>query len=282
MVLGETEILGQVARAYQASCDAKTNHKLSTFWFQRGLAVGKKARTETCIDQFPTSISSIAVELARSKAQNLHGQKILLLGAGEMSELTMKHLIYHGAAIVIVTNRSLEKAKKLAGKHNFTAVPFAELAASLKEADIVFSATASQRVLIRAEDMIEIMAERKYRPLMFIDMAVPRDIDPKVKNIKGVSLFDLDDLRYAAEKNKNAKELAAREIVSIIETELARFKKWFLHHPALFGNEEAASQSKLYAQALKELFQLNNKDQGSEDDDLRQHTPIQHELRKAK
>jgi len=231
MVLGETEILGQVARAYETACTAGVSHKIINVWFQKALAVGKKARSQTGIDQFSISISNIAVLLAKQLIESFQEKKILLLGAGEMNELIMKHLVSHGASIVMIANRSLDKAKKLAAEYRFEAVPFNELKLCLQEADIVFSATSSKRYLITEDEIVEIMKVRQQRPLLLIDIALPRDIDPKVKNIECVSHYDMGDLRNVADNNQNARKMAAQEIERITEEEMVHFNKW---HNSLF------------------------------------------------
>lgn len=231
MILGESEILGQVSKAYELSCKAGVNNKIINVMFQKALAVGKRVRTETLIDQYSTSISYTAVELAKRKAGSFQGKKIIIMGAGEMSALTMKHLAAQGAQTVIVSNRSLERAEALAEEYQGKAVPFTDLDAHLKEADLVFSATASNSIIIGTEQVMGIMKNRNYRPILLIDIAVPRDIDSNVKAIKGVSLYDIDDLRGVVDSHQSARKLAAGEAEKIVDQEMASFKKW---HNALF------------------------------------------------
>lgn len=231
MILGESEILGQVARAYELSYKAGVNNKIINVMFQKALAVGKRVRTETGIDQYSTSISYTAVELAKQITGSFQGINIILLGAGEMSALTMKHLVAQGASTVVISNRSLERAKALASECEGKAVPFTDLEVCLEEADLVFSATSSKNFIIGAEQLRKVMAKRHYRPLLLIDIAVPRDIDYRVKAIEGVSLYDIDDLRGVVQRHQSAKELAAREAEKIIDEEMADFKKW---HNTLF------------------------------------------------
>lgn len=231
MVLGETQILGQVADAYECSCQAGANHKIINVMFQKALAVGKRVRTETGIDQFATSISYTAVLLAKQHIESFKDKKILVLGAGEMSALIMKHLQTQGASAFMISNRSLQRARQFAAEYQGVAVPFSELPACLEEADLVFSATASKNILISSRQMREVMAKREHRPLTMIDIAVPRDIDPAVRNIKGISLFDIDELRGVVDRHQSAREAAAREAEKIIEEEMTEFKKW---HNSLF------------------------------------------------
>ncbi|KUO61330.1 MAG: glutamyl-tRNA reductase [Gracilibacter sp. BRH_c7a] len=226
MVLGESQILGQVAKAYELSCTAEVTNKVINVTFQKALAVGKKVRTETYIDQFSTSISYTAVELAKQKTGSFQGKKILILGTGEMSVLTMKHLVAQGASTVIVSNRSFERAKEFAAQCQGHAVPFADLNYCLEEADLIFSATASKDFIITAELLKQAMKNREQDSLLLIDIAVPRDIDPEVKDIQGVSLYDIDDLRGVVDSHQSAREVAAIEAEKIISKEMDLFKSW--------------------------------------------------------
>ena len=226
MVLGESQILGQVAKAYEYSCTAGVTNKIINVTFQKALAVGKKVRAQTRIDQHSNSISYIAVELAKQKIGSFQDKKILILGAGEMSVLIMKHLGSQGASTVMVSNRSYERAKELAQEYQGQAVAFSELDVCLEQVDIVFSATASKDIIILGEQMAEIMHKRNYRPLLVIDIAVPRDIDPGVENIEGIRLYDIDDLRGVVDLHQGAREAAALEAEKIIDREMAIFKEW--------------------------------------------------------
>jgi len=231
MVLGESQILGQVANAYECSCQAGANHKIINVMFQKALAVGKRVRTETSIDQFATSISYTAVLLAKQQIKSFQNKKILVLGAGEMSALIMKHLQAQGASAVMISNRSLQRARQFAAEYQGEAVPFSELNACLEKADLVFSATAAKNILISSRQMRQVMAKRGHQPLTMIDIAVPRDIDPAVQDIEGISLYDIDELRGVVDRHQSAREAAALEAEKIIEEEMAEFKKW---HNSLF------------------------------------------------
>lgn len=231
MVLGESQILGQVAQAYEISSAAGVNNKIIHVMFQRALAVGKRVRTETGIDRYSTSISYTAVELAKERLQSLKDKKILVLGAGEMSALLIKYLAAQGAASLMVVNRSLAKAKEFARDCGAEAVSLAELESCLAEADLVFAATAAAGFVIKAESLQKALAERAGKPVLLIDIAVPRDIEPRVKNMPGVTLYDIDDLRGVVDGHQSAREAAAQEAEKIIEEEMAEFKKW---HNSLF------------------------------------------------
>jgi glutamyl-tRNA reductase len=231
MILGETQILGQVSKAYEKACEVEVTNKVINVFFQNALAVGKRVRTETHIDQHPTSISYTAVELAKQVFGDLQGRSILILGAGEMSALTAKHLVANGASTVMVSNRSYERAVALATEFSGKAVLFNELDQVLAETDIVISATAAVNFVILPERMDKVMEIRKNRPMLLIDIAVPRDIHPDVAHIQGVKLFDIDDLRGVVDTHQRARDHAAIQAERIIEEEMAQFLKW---HNSLF------------------------------------------------
>lgn len=231
MVLGETQILGQVAKAYEEAVQAGVTNKVMNVFFQNALTVGKRVRTETQIDQHPVSISYTAVEMAKQKFGALEGKNILILGAGEMSELTAKHLVAAGAKGVLVSNRSFDRAVRLAADFGGRAMRYDELDQCLMEADIVFTATSARGFILGADRMKEIMYKRINQPLLMIDIAVPRDIDPKAGEIPGVTLFDIDDLRGVVDQHHQARETAALKAERIIDEEMAQFLKW---HNSLF------------------------------------------------
>lgn len=232
MVRGETQILGQVGNAYQQACEAEVTNKAVNVLFQNALAVGKRVRTDTLIDQHPVSISYTAVELAKQHFGELQGKGILILGAGEMSTLTARNLVAAGANTVLVSNRSYEKAALLAKECSGRAVRFDNMDKYLEEVDIVISATASTHFVVIPERMQEIMKIREGRPILLIDIAVPRDIHPDVGKIPSVTLFDIDDLRGVVDRHHQEREIAAVNAEKIIEEEMVSFLKW---HNSLFS-----------------------------------------------
>ena len=231
MVRGETQILGQVSNAYQQANNAGVTNKVINVFFQTALAVGKRVRTETLIDQHSVSISYTAVELAKQHCGELQGKGILIMGAGEMSTLTAKHLVSAGANTVFVSNRSYEKADILAEQCSGRAVRFDDIDQYLEDVDIVISATASTHFVLLPERMQEIMKKRKGCPMLIIDIAVPRDIHPDVGGIKNITLFDIDDLRGVIDRHHKERELAAVNAEKIIDEEMELFLKW---HNSLF------------------------------------------------
>lgn len=231
MVKGETQILGQVAKAYEKSSQLNVSNKVIHAIFQNALAVGKRVRTETQIDQHPTSVSYTAVELAKQTFGDMKGKSILILGAGEMGALTAKHLVASGTTTVMVFNRSYQRAQALADKFSGRAIPNEELDSSLTEADIVITALAATDFVILPKRIQRVMKIRNGRTLLLIDIAVPRNIHPGVGDIEGVQLFDIDDLRGFVDIHQKAREEASFQAEKIIEEEMSSFLKW---HNSLF------------------------------------------------
>lgn len=223
MVIGETQILGQVKDAYYAAQpDGQTDAVLNRL-FESALRVGKEVRTCTAISRFPVSVSSVAVDLAERIFETLAGKTVLVVGAGEMSELTCKHLCDHGAASVIVSSRNYENAQRLASGFHGTAARFEALPELLRRADIVITQTASPRPIIGRDLMRETMRARDYQNLFIIDIAVPRDVERECAELKNLYLFDIDDLGRIANQNQAKREDEVRRCETIIETELEQF-----------------------------------------------------------
>ncbi|MCL6610636.1 MAG: glutamyl-tRNA reductase [Peptococcaceae bacterium] len=226
MVLGETQILGQVRQAYQAACGLGATNKVLNTLFQQAITVGKRVRTETGIDRNSVSISYAAVELARQTFGSLQGRVVLVIGAGKMSELTALHLVSNGVEGIIVSNRSYDRAVAMAGKFGGKAVRFDDLFRYMDQADIVISCTAASHCVVRFNDVLEVMKRRAGKKIMIIDIAVPRDIDPAVGGIEGVTLYDVDDLQNVVDQNLQERKRAAVAGESIIEEELDQIMKW--------------------------------------------------------
>jgi len=226
MILGETQILGQVKTAYQSACEhGSTNRVLNTL-FQQAIAVGKKVRTDTQIDRNAVSISYSAVELAKQLFGGLNGKSILVIGAGKMSELTAKHLVSNGVTDVLVANRSFDKAVALAEIFGGRAIGFNELYDHMAGVDIVISATSAPQCVIEKPDMEKTMGRRDGRKLFLIDIAVPRDISPQVSEVPGVALYDIDDLQHVIDQNLEHRKKEAVKAEKIIEDEINEFWKW--------------------------------------------------------
>lgn len=226
MVLGETQILGQIKEAYEDALNNKTTNNILNSLIQKAISVGKRVRTETQIDQNAVSVSYVAVELAKQIFEILAERTVLVLGAGEMSRLTAKHLLANGVSTIMVSNRSFEKAVNMAEEFKGKAVKFDELFTYMVDADIVITATAARHYIINEIAIRSVMQKRQNRTLLLIDIAVPRDIDPTVGNIEGVKLYDIDAMKNVVDKNLEERKQKALVAEEIIEEELDGFFKW--------------------------------------------------------
>ncbi|MEG0303145.1 MAG: glutamyl-tRNA reductase [Gordonibacter sp.] len=226
LIVGEAEILGQVSRAYNAAGEAESTDKLMNVWFQRALHLGKKVRTDTSLGRHPVSVGRIAVDLAVKEFGSPVDKQVLILGAGEVCELTMKYLVAYDFPVVMVANRSFEKASVLADEHGFEAYALDALDTCLQKADMVFSATSSKRFMVDRAMVDRAMALRPDRPMVFVDMAMPRDIDPAVADVEGVSVHNISELRDVIDRNRAERALAAKVVQRMIEDEVVDFRTW--------------------------------------------------------
>jgi glutamyl-tRNA reductase len=226
MILGETQVLGQVKEAYQKAQELKASDGVLNSLFQKALYVGKKVRTETAIDQHPVSVSYAAVELAKKVLGSLEDKTVLVVGAGEVGDLTTKYLLQNGVHSVIVSNRSYDKAVEMADCFNGRAVKFDALGEELINADIVISCTAASHYVIREDNSREALLSRQARKIIFIDIAVPRDVEPALRTIDGVYLYDIDDLQGVINSNFSARQKAATMANDIIAEQLVEFNEW--------------------------------------------------------
>ncbi|MBC8126610.1 MAG: glutamyl-tRNA reductase [Gloeobacteraceae cyanobacterium ES-bin-144] len=222
MMLGETEIFGQVKQAYQAALEAGATSTVLNKVFQRAFSVGKKVRTDTAIQEGSTSVGNVAVDLAEKIFGHLKNSEVMILGAGEMSRVTAQSLVSRGARSIFVSNRSFDKAQELANEMNGSAVRFDDWQRILERVDIVISSTGSPHAIVQRADVEQARRARKYRPLFFIDIAVPRDIDPTVGEIEEVYLYDIDTLEQLAEEAREKRLKQIEECESIIDAELAK------------------------------------------------------------
>lgn len=221
LVIGEGQILSQVKKAYSIAREVGMTSTVLNTLFNRAIAVGKKVRTQTRIAYNAVSVSYAAVELAKHAISDLSTVNVLLLGAGEMSELTARHLVENGVNTVFVSNRRFERAALLADKFKGVAVPFEDFMKSAVKADIVITSTGAPHYIIRTLDVAHLMPKRQGRPIIFIDIAVPRDVEPEVAAIAGVSLYNIDDLEAVVECNIHEREQEARLAEQIIAEELS-------------------------------------------------------------
>lgn len=227
MVLGEDQILHQVKKAMEnAELVTKCPPSLSRL-FHCALKAGKRARNETQIGRFCLSISHAGVEMALRTLSDLSSRSALVIGAGETGRLTAKILKDHGMTNLLIANRSWDRAKELAEIMGGRAVPFEHLKEGLREADLAISATDSPTFIIHEKDVAEALRTRNGKSLLLIDIAMPRDIDPKVKKLSGVTLYDIDDLRIVCNNNLEERKKEALKVETIIEEEVQEFLDWW-------------------------------------------------------
>jgi glutamyl-tRNA reductase len=226
MVLGEPQILGQVKDAYGYAGEFRSIGTILDKFFAKAFSVAKRVRTETKVASSAVSVSYAAVELARKIFGDLTGKTVMLIGAGEMCELAARHLISAGVKGILVTNRTFERAVKLAEEFHGTPIRFDELPVHLKRADIVLSSTGAPHFIIRRQDVEEVIRIRKNRPMFFIDMAVPRDIDPDANQIDNVYVYDIDDLNNVIETNLEERQKEALKAEEIVAEEVRSFRRW--------------------------------------------------------
>jgi glutamyl-tRNA reductase len=223
MVVGEPQILGQVKEAFAIARTAGTVSGQLEHLLQSAFAAAKRVRTETSIGSNSVSIASVAVELARKIFGSLHGRTIFLVGAGKMSELAARHLVQQGAGAILVTNRTLERARQLAEPFDGRVIPFDKRYDTATEADIVISSTGAPHPIFRREHGQAFMHRRRNRPMFFIDIAVPRDVDPAMNNVEGIFVYDIDDLQAVAASHMAERSVQAGDAESLIAAEVERF-----------------------------------------------------------
>ncbi|RME49765.1 MAG: glutamyl-tRNA reductase, partial [Deltaproteobacteria bacterium] len=226
LVIGEAEILGQVKAAYAQAAACGTTDRVLNAFFQRSLNVAKEVRSFTRIGQHKVSVSSVAVDLARQIFRSLEEKRVMVLGTGETGELTLRYLMSQGVERVILCNRTYAKAQVLARRYGGVAVPFELLGDYLLQADIVICSTSAQDYVLSYEMVKNIHQQRRNAILFLIDIAVPRDVDPRVNRLDNVYLYDIDDLEGIVEKNLGNREKEIAASLSIIDAEVEKFMGW--------------------------------------------------------
>jgi len=226
MVLGETQILGQVREAYRLAQEARSSGRVLSRLFQQAVKVGKRVRNETSISSGAVSISSAAVDLAKKIFGNLQGKEALILGAGETSELTLSLLIEAGVETVLVSNRTYRKAVELAVTYHGTAVNFEEFPNYLAQADILISSTSAPGYILDKKRIGEVLSRRD-RPIFMIDLAVPRDIHPEVAELENCFLYNIDDLQTVVQKNLEDRKSQVALVEEIVAAETSVFMEWY-------------------------------------------------------
>jgi glutamyl-tRNA reductase len=226
MIVGEAEVQGQVRRAHELAMRAGATGPLSNRLFAAALSTGKRVRTETAIGASRVSVPSVAVELAQSVLGDLGSRRVIVIGAGETSELTARALSQQGAGTIFVANRHADRALSLAQRFGGSVVGLERLPEQMVQADIVVASTASPHPIVGREELELVMAERRGRPLLLIDIAVPRDIDPECRDVGGVSLYDIDDLQAVVALNLSSRAEETPRALEIVEEEIRRFARW--------------------------------------------------------
>ena len=225
MVIGEPQVLGQVRRAYSIALEAGTAGRTLNRLVHHAFRVAKRVRSETGIGSNAVSISYMAVELGKKIFGSLQGQTALLVGAGEMAELSARHLVKAGVSRVLLANRTVEPAQQLARELGAEVVNFDRLSTYLAEADIVICSTAAEHYVITEQMAREALAKRRNRPAFFIDISVPRNIDPAIGKIPDVFVFDIDDLESVVSSNIREREREAERAELIVESEIMQFQQ---------------------------------------------------------
>ena len=224
MVVGEPQILGQVKEAYATARAVGAVHSQLDLLLTRAFAVAKRVRTETAVGSSAVSVASVAVELAKKIFGSLQGKHVYLVGAGKMSELAARHLLAHGAESIFVANRTYDRAQQLAAKFEGQAILFEQLYETCDRADIVITSTGAPHAIFRREHGELFLGRRKNRPMFFIDIAVPRDVDPEMNKLDGIFVYDIDDLQQAVSSHVDDRRKEAERAEFIITGEVERFQ----------------------------------------------------------
>lgn len=225
MIVGEPQVLGQVKHSFAIAKAVGSIHANLDALLSRAFSVAKRVRSETAIGSSAVSVASVAVELAKKIFGDLQGRSVYLVGAGKMSELAARHLHSQGAGAVLVTNRTYERAQRMAEKIGGSAVHFDRLHETADRADIVITSTGAPHAIFRREHGELFMHRRKNRPMFFIDIAVPRDVDPEMAQVDGIFTYNIDDLQRIVESNVSDRGREAQRAEALIEEEVARFRK---------------------------------------------------------
>ncbi len=227
MVVGEPQILGQIKSAYHQATLKKTSGVILNRLLHKTFFVAKRIRTETGIGDHAVSISYAAIELARKIFGQLAGRRVLLIGAGEMAELAVEHLIRHHAGDILVANRTFDRGVELATRFGGRAIRIEEIPDALREVDIIISSTGSPDYVVQRGQVKKVLRSRRSRPLFFIDIAVPRDIDPEINRFNNTYVYDIDDLKGVIEENIEDRQKAALRGERLVDEAVIRFRQWY-------------------------------------------------------
>jgi glutamyl-tRNA reductase len=255
MIVGEAEIQGQVRRAYELARGAGTTGPLTNRLFAAALSAGKRVRTETAIGASRVSVSSVAVDLAREVLGDLSRRDVVIIGAGETSELTARALADRGVSTIFVANRHADRARSLAERFGGEVSSLDMLPRHLEQADIVVASTASPHAIVGREELELVMRARAGRPLMLIDLAVPRDVEPDCSEIAGVTLYDIDDLQGVVARNLSVREGERERAEAVVEEEIQRFARWMDQ----LGVAPAIAELRAHAAAIADQVLAENR-----------------------
>lgn len=265
LVVGEGQILSQIKNAYHISRTVGMTDTVLNTLFNKAIAVGKRVRTETKIAYSSVSVSSAAVDLAINILGDLSKANILVLGAGHMSELTARHLIDKGASTIFVSNRNLDHAQELAAKFNGTAIPYSKMFEQASLADIIITSTGAPHYVLTLENLGPLLHDRQEKPLILIDIAVPRDVDPALGNVDGVTVYNIDDLEDVVDINKNFRTNEAKMAAQIIEEEILSLKerlRYYTMRPVMVQLHEKMNflRQKILKKAFIKMPELTDKE----------------------
>ncbi len=268
MMVGEPQILGQIKDAYQMATLKKSSGVMLNRLLHRAFFVAKRIRSETGIGDNAVSISYAAIELGRKIFGTLEGKKVLLIGAGEMAELAVEHLIRNRAGDILVANRTFERGVDLAKKFNGKAIRFEEISESLKFIDIIISSTGSPDFVIKRDQVKQVMRSRRNQSLFFIDIAVPRDIDPDINRLNNSYVYDIDDLKGVIEENIEERNKEAVKGERIVDEAVISFQKWYDNLAVVPTIVDLRKKMEMIAKAevdktLQSLNQLSKEDSQS-------------------
>ena len=226
LIVGEPQILGQIKDAYRRATSQKTSGVILNRLLHKTFFIAKRVRHETGIGDHAVSISYAAIELAKKIFGALEGKEILLIGAGEMAELAVENLIRNRSGNIFVANRTFENALKLADTFKGQAIRFEEISKAIEQVDIIISSTGAKDLIIHQDQVKKILRKRKNRPLFFIDIAVPRDIDPEINRLSNAYVYDIDDLKGVIEENIEDRKREAVKAERMIDEAVIKFRQW--------------------------------------------------------
>lgn len=266
MVVGEPQILGQVKDAYELALSHRTSGVVLNKIVKKAISVGKGVRTQTRIAEYAVSVSYAAVELAKKVFSSLQERTVLLVGAGEMGKLAARHLVNHGVKRVLLTTRNYQRGQRLADRFEGTPIPFEEFSRNLWKADIVLCATGASHFVITKDEVQQAIYQRMNRPMFLIDITVPRNIDPAVKDIDNAFLFDIDDLKAHVGQNQQERQREAEKAEDLVKHEVAVMLGWLRGleaTPTIVALRKRAEEIKRaeLEKVLSRLSHLDGKDQ---------------------